>query len=56
MKTLAIMSQKGGSGKTTLAVHLAAYAIGQKVKAALIDLDPRRARTNGMNTVRNTTQ
>jgi len=40
MKTLAIMSQKGGSGKTTLAVHLAAYAIGQKVKAALIDLDP----------------
>jgi chromosome partitioning protein len=40
MKTLAIMSQKGGSGKTTLAVHLAAYAVGQKVKAALIDLDP----------------
>ena len=36
MKTLAIMSQKGGSGKTTLAVHLAAYTIGQKVKAALI--------------------
>src|SRR5713101_2962128 len=40
MKTLAIMSQKGGSGKTTLAVHLAAYAVGQKIKAALIDLDP----------------
>lgn len=40
MKTLAIMSQKGGSGKTTLAVHLAAYAIGQKIKTALIDLDP----------------
>jgi chromosome partitioning protein len=40
MKTLAIMSQKGGSGKTTLAVHLAAYAVGKKVKTALIDLDP----------------
>lgn len=40
MKTLAIMSQKGGSGKTTLAVHLAAYAIGQRIKTALIDLDP----------------
>jgi chromosome partitioning protein len=40
MKTLAIMSQKGGSGKTTLAVHLAAYAVGKKIKAALIDLDP----------------
>ena len=36
MKTLAIMSQKGGSGKTTLAVHLAAYAVGQKIKTALI--------------------
>jgi chromosome partitioning protein len=40
MKTLAIMSQKGGSGKTTLAVHLAAYAVAQKIKTALIDLDP----------------
>ena len=40
MKTLAIMSQKEGSGKTTLAVHLAAYAVGQKIKTALIDLDP----------------
>lgn len=40
MKTLAIISQKGGSGKTTLAVHLAAYAVGKKVKTALIDLDP----------------
>jgi chromosome partitioning protein len=40
MKTLAIMSQKGGSGKTTLAVHLAAYAVRQQVTTALIDLDP----------------
>jgi chromosome partitioning protein len=40
MKTLAIIAQKGGSGKTTLAVHLAMCATRQKFKTALIDLDP----------------
>ena len=40
MKVVAVVSQKGGSGKTTLAVHLAtcAHLSGQKV--ALVDLDP----------------
>lgn len=40
MKTLAIISQKGGSGKTTIAVHLAICAERQGKKIALIDLDP----------------
>ena len=40
MKTLAIISQKGGSGKSTIAVHLAAYAHAKKHHPALIDLDP----------------
>lgn len=40
MKTLAILAQKGGSGKSTIAVHLAAYARYQKIRPALIDLDP----------------
>lgn len=40
MKTLAIIAQKGGSGKTTLAVHIAVCAAMNKSKAALIDLDP----------------
>lgn len=40
MKTLAIIAQKGGSGKTTLAVHIAVCAALHERKAALIDLDP----------------
>ena len=40
MKTLAIIAQKGGSGKSTIAVHLAAYANSRKIRATLIDLDP----------------
>ncbi len=40
MKTLAIVSQKGGSGKSTIAVHLAAFAHIKKHRPALIDLDP----------------
>jgi chromosome partitioning protein len=40
MKTLAIIAQKGGSGKTTIAVHMAVCAALHDRKAALIDLDP----------------
>ena len=40
MKTLAIISQKGGSGKSTIAVHLAAYALIKKLHPAIVDLDP----------------
>ena len=39
MKILSIISQKGGSGKTTLALHLAA-ASSQERDTAVIDLDP----------------
>jgi chromosome partitioning protein len=40
MKTIAIISQKGGAGKTTLAVHLATAAALSGLTTAIIDLDP----------------
>jgi chromosome partitioning protein len=40
MKTLAIISGKGGAGKTTLAVHLAVHANTRKRKVGIVDADP----------------
>jgi chromosome partitioning protein len=40
MKIVAIISQKGGAGKTTLAVHLATAAAAAGHTTAIIDLDP----------------
>jgi chromosome partitioning protein len=40
MKIIAIISQKGGAGKTTLAVHLATAAAAAGHATAIIDLDP----------------
>lgn len=45
MRTVAIISQKGGSGKTTVAVHLAVCAERQGKTAAIIDLDPQASAT-----------
>ena len=46
MKTLVILAQKGGSGKTTLAVHMAVCATRQKRRTALIDIDPQSSAFN----------
>lgn len=41
MKVLAIISEKGGAGKTTLAVNLAVAAEAHGLATAIFDLDPR---------------
>jgi chromosome partitioning protein len=40
MKTISIISQKGGAGKTTVAVHLAVAAERRGFRTAIFDLDP----------------
>lgn len=40
MKVIAILSQKGGAGKTTLALHIAAAAEAAGLASVVIDLDP----------------
>ena len=46
MKTLAIISQKGGAGKTTVAVNLAVAATKGRKQSAIIDLDPQASATS----------
>ena len=40
MKTIAIISQKGGAGKTTIALNLAVAAIRSGAPSVVIDIDP----------------
>ena len=40
MKTIAVISQKGGAGKTTLAINLAGAAEAEGLSTIIIDLDP----------------
>lgn len=52
MKIVTLLAQKGGTGKTTLSIHLAVLAAASKLKVVIADLDPQQSTTfwNGRRT------
>lgn len=49
MKSIMVINSKGGSGKTTIAVNLAAYSAQKGFDTHLVDLDPQGSSTQWLN-------
>jgi chromosome partitioning protein len=53
MGIIAIFNQKGGSGKTTLSLHLACWLAKKKKKVCLVDADPQQSASTWINLMGN---
>jgi chromosome partitioning protein len=47
MRTIAMISQKGGAGKTTISLNLAIAAVVAGKSVVVIDLDPQQSAARG---------
>ena len=45
MKIITLLAQKGGTGKSTLSIHLAVLAVARNLKVVIADIDPQQSAT-----------
>ena len=55
-KIIAVVNQKGGVGKTTTVVNLAAALVEKKYKILIVDIDPQGNATSGCGVLKNQTK
>ena len=52
-KIIAVVNQKGGVGKTTTVINLAAALVEKKYKILIVDIDPQGNATSGCGVMKN---